>query len=82
MYKILADENIPYAGEAFSEIGEVKLISGREMTNESLKSIDILIVRSVTRVNESLLKGTPVKFVGSATIGSDHAPTLGLIALH
>jgi len=72
MYKILADENIPYAEEAFSLIGEVKLIPGRDIKNDSLKSVDILIVRSVTRVNEELLDGTPVKFVGTTTIGSDH----------
>lgn len=72
MYKILVDENIPYAEEAFSEIGRVELISGRDITNKSLKSVDILIVRSVTRVSEELLEGTNVKFVGTTTIGSDH----------
>src|SRR5574338_936709 len=75
MFKILVDENIPYAVEAFSEIGNVRLISGRDITNESLKTIDILIVRSITRVDENLLKSTPVKFVGTTTIGSDHIDT-------
>ncbi len=72
MYKILADENIPFAREAFSEFGSVKLISGREITNDSLRTIDILIVRSITKVNETLLKGTSVKYVGTTTIGCDH----------
>jgi erythronate-4-phosphate dehydrogenase len=31
-----------------------------------------LLVRSVTQVNEKLLAGSRVRFVGSATIGSDH----------
>ncbi len=35
-------------------------------------STDILIVRSITNVNEELLKNTPIKFVGTATIGTDH----------
>lgn len=70
--KILADENIPQAKEAFSQFGEVKLEHGRQITNELLKDIDILIVRSITNVNESLLKNTSVKFVGTATIGTDH----------
>lgn len=30
------------------------------------------MVRSVTKVNESLLGGKPVKFVGTATAGTDH----------
>jgi erythronate-4-phosphate dehydrogenase len=75
MFKILVDENIPFAVEAFSEIGSVRLISGRDITNESLKTIDILIVRSITRVDGNLLKNTPVKFVGTTTIGSDHIDT-------
>ena len=72
MYKFLIDENIPYALDAFSKLGSVELISGREINNKSLQSTDILIVRSITKVNEELLDGTPVKFVGTTTIGSDH----------
>lgn len=70
--KILADENIPQAKEAFSKFGEIILSHGREITNELLKDIDILIVRSITTVNENLLNNAPVKFVGTATIGTDH----------
>jgi erythronate-4-phosphate dehydrogenase len=72
MKNIVIDENIPFAKEAFSDLGKVTLIPGREITNDSLKSADILITRSVTKVNESLLKDTPVEFVGTATIGTDH----------
>jgi erythronate-4-phosphate dehydrogenase len=31
-----------------------------------------LLVRSVTRVDRALLEGTPVRFVGTCTIGTDH----------
>jgi erythronate-4-phosphate dehydrogenase len=72
MYNILADENIPYAEDAFSGIGQVSLINGRDITAERLKNVDILIIRSITRVNKELLQGSPVKFVGTATIGLDH----------
>jgi erythronate-4-phosphate dehydrogenase len=70
--KILVDENIPQAKEAFSKFGEVKLSHGRQITNEMLMDIDALIVRSITNVNEKLLHNTPVRFVGTATIGTDH----------
>jgi len=70
--KLIVDENISFAKEAFSGLGEVVLMQGREITNDSLKDADFLIVRSVTKVNEKLLKNTPVKFVGTATIGTDH----------
>ena len=69
---IVIDENIAYAEEAFSAFGNVKLIHGRKITNEQLKDSDALIVRSITKVNKELLDNTPVKFVGTATIGTDH----------
>src|SRR5690606_27090310 len=37
-----------------------------------LRDADALIVRSVTRVDRALLDGTPVRFVGTATVGVDH----------
>jgi erythronate-4-phosphate dehydrogenase len=70
--RLLVDENIAFGREAFSLFGEVTLLAGRNITNETLKNIDVLIVRSVTKVDQTLLKNTPVKFVGTATIGTDH----------
>ena len=70
--KIVCDENITFAKEAFSSFGNLALLPGREITNKHLTDADVLIVRSVTEVNEALLKGTKVKFVGTATIGTDH----------
>ncbi len=69
---LVVDENISFAEEAFSQFGEVRLLPGRKITRETLLSADALIVRSITKVDESLLRDTPVKFVGTATIGTDH----------
>jgi len=70
--KILADENIPLAREAFSRLGEVETIAGRAITRARLSDVDVLMVRTVTRVDEALLADTPVRFVGTATAGLDH----------
>lgn len=70
--KIIVDENIAFAKEAFSFFGNTILLPGREITNEVVKKADILVVRSVTNVNEKLLSDSSVKFVGTATIGTDH----------
>ena len=72
MLKIIIDENIAFAREAFNYLGQVILLPGKKITNQDLKNADILIIRSVTKVNEALLKNTSVKFVGTATIGTDH----------
>ena len=70
--KIIADQNIPFVNECFSSIGEVTLVGGREVTPELVKDADVLLVRSITKVNAGLLEGSSVKFVATATIGVEH----------
>ncbi len=70
--QILADENIPYVQTAFATLGEVRTIVGRHLSRADLGEAEILLVRSVSRVNEKLLAGSAVRFVGTATIGLDH----------
>ena len=70
--KIIADENIPCVEQAFASLGEVTLLPGRGMQAADVRDADVLLVRSVTRVDASLLDNSPVRFVGSATIGFDH----------
>ena len=70
--KILVDENMPYARELFSRTGEVVAVPGRPIPAAALDDADALMVRSVTKVNEALLGGKAIKFVGTATAGTDH----------
>ncbi|MCG9724270.1 4-phosphoerythronate dehydrogenase [Vibrio brasiliensis] len=71
--KILIDENMPYAEQLFSQLGEVVLKSGRTLTADDLIDVDALMIRSVTKVNADLIsKANRLKFVGTATAGMDH----------
>ena len=70
--KIVVDENMPKVADLFADIAEISYVNGRNLTQAQLLDADALLVRSVTKVNESLLQDTPVKFVGTATIGVDH----------
>jgi len=70
--KILADQNIPQVEAAFRDLGEVELMPGREIERAHLQDCRCLITRTVTRVDAALLQDTPVEFVGTATIGTDH----------
>jgi erythronate-4-phosphate dehydrogenase len=72
---LVVDENIVLAKEAFGSFGNLLLTNGRKISNELLRDADILIVRSITNVNKGLLTNTKVKFVGTATIGTDHIDT-------
>ncbi|WP_313485762.1 4-phosphoerythronate dehydrogenase PdxB [Atlantibacter hermannii] len=70
--KILVDENMPYARDLFARLGEVTAVPGRPIPVEKLDDADALMVRSVTKVNSQLLDGKNVRFVGTATAGTDH----------
>ena len=74
---IVADENMP-ALDDFERLGRVTRMDGRGLKRADLRDADILLVRSVTPVTEALLAGTPVRFVGSATIGTDHVDLAAL----
>ncbi|QCP60317.1 4-phosphoerythronate dehydrogenase PdxB [Pantoea sp. SO10] len=78
--KILVDENMPYARELFSRTGDVLAVPGRPLPEAELQDASGLMVRSVTKVNAALLAGTPVKFVGTATAGTDHIDEASLAA--
>jgi erythronate-4-phosphate dehydrogenase len=79
--RILADANIPAALDAFGPFGTVRLVSGRDITRDSVADADVLLVRSVTPVDAALVEGTPVRFVGTATAGVDHVDQAALARL-
>lgn len=72
---IVAGENIPYLQEAFGGLGNLSILPGRAITSVDLKDTQILLIRSITQVDETLLNNSPVEFVGSASAGTDHMDT-------
>lgn len=71
-FNFLVDENLEHYAYYFADMGQITAKAGRLLTAEDVKNQDILLVRSVTKVNEALLQQSQVQFVGSATIGTDH----------
>lgn len=70
--KIVADENLALTDYFFADLGEIRHVAGRHLQHQDVKDAELLLVRSVTKVNAALIGQTAVKFVGSATIGTDH----------
>lgn len=69
---ILADENIPLVEAFFAAHGKIRRMHGRTINRAALGESEVLLVRSVTRVDRELLEGSRVRFVGTCTIGTDH----------
>lgn len=74
--KVIVDSKIPYIREAITALAdEVVFAAGADFTPDLVRDADALIVRTRTRCNEALLKGSRVQFIATATIGFDHIDT-------
>ncbi|MFO8001047.1 MAG: 4-phosphoerythronate dehydrogenase [Marinilabilia sp.] len=70
--RIVADDKIPFLRGVLESYSDVVYLPGSAIGPEDVREADALIVRTRTRVGEELLKGSRVKAVVSATIGTDH----------
>lgn len=75
MIRIVADNKIPFLKGVLESFANVTWLPGKQITRDAAMEADALLVRTRTRCNADLLEGTPVKFIGSATIGFDHIDT-------
>lgn len=74
--KIVIDDKIPYIQDAIRQItADAVYLKGSEIGPDDVREADALIVRTRTRCDEALLKGSRVRFVATATIGFDHIDT-------
>lgn len=70
--KIVADIDIPFLNGVFEPYAEVIYKKGADITREDIVDADALLVRTRTKCDVSLLDGTEVRVIASATIGMDH----------
>ena len=70
--KVVADSGILGIDLLHLAVSDLILLPGRDIDNACLLEADALLVRSITRVDNSLLDGTSVQFVGTATSGRNH----------
>ena len=73
--KIVADDKIPFLKGALEPLADVVYVPGKQISREILKDADALLIRTRTKCTDTLLKGTNVRFIGTATIGFDHIDT-------
>lgn len=75
--KILCDSSMPLGRTLFRTLGDVVLVDGSRLKAEDVRDADMLMVRD-TPLNEALLGGSQVKFVGTAVTGTDHVDKVWL----
>ena len=75
MIRIVIDDKIPFLKGVLESYAEIICLPGKEINRDVVKKADAMIIRTRTKCDESLLEGTSVKFIATATIGFDHIDT-------
>jgi erythronate-4-phosphate dehydrogenase len=70
--KIVCASSVLNGREAFSTLGEVVVAPEKAIGPDLVRDADALVTRSKVRVDGSLLDGSRVSFIGTATAGTDH----------
>ena len=70
--KVVIDNAIPYIKGILEPYAEVLYREGIDFRQEDVADADLLIIRTRTRCDASLLDSSSVKMIATATIGFDH----------
>lgn len=70
--KIVADKAIPFLEGVFDPYADMTYLPGDKIGPDDVRDADVLMVRTRTKCNADLLEGSKVKFIATATIGTDH----------
>lgn len=73
--KIICDSHIPFLKGVLEPYADIVYAPGQDICPDMIHDADALVIRTRTRCDESLLKGSKVRFIATATIGFDHIDT-------
>lgn len=69
--KIIIDDNIPYIAGRLETVADVEYVDQFGFTPDNVRDADAMIIRTRTLCNSSLLAGSGVRIIATATIGMD-----------
>ena len=70
--RVIIDRAIPFLQGVLEPFAEVVYLDGKAFSHEVVKDADALIIRTRTKCDQTLLEGSKVQFIATATIGFDH----------
>ena len=80
--RIVVDNHIPNISGIIEPRAQVDYLEPTDITREAVNQADALIIRTRTHCDAALLDGSRVRFIGSATIGTDHIDLEYLSLIH
>ncbi|MDE6161174.1 MAG: erythronate-4-phosphate dehydrogenase, partial [Muribaculaceae bacterium] len=69
---ILVESKVPFLDGLLEPYAHVLYAHPDSITPTLVKDVDAMIVRTRTRCDATLLDGSRCRFIGTATIGTDH----------
>ena len=73
--KIIADDKIPFLRGVMEPYADIAYLPGAAITADDVRDADVLFTRTRTHCDVSLLAGSRVRLIVTATIGFDHIDT-------
>ena len=70
--KILIDKYIPFLNGVLEAYADISYKAPEQINKDTVQDADALIIRTRTKINKELLHSSKVRFIASATIGTDH----------
>lgn len=70
--RVLIDKYIPFLQGVLDSFVETCFLEPEAITPDTVRDVDALILRTRTRCDATLLSGSRVQFIATATIGTDH----------
>lgn len=70
--RLIIESHVPCVPERLADFFDIVRLSPDEITAEAVADADAMIIRTRTRCDATLLAGSKVRFIATATIGTDH----------
>lgn len=70
--RFIVENHIPYIHGLLEDVAQVSYLPPEAIDATAVRDADALLVRTRTRCDASLLHGSRVNWIGTATIGTDH----------
>lgn len=72
MIKVIVESSVPYIQGVIERYVSPLYLDNVDITREHIGDAQAMIVRSITKCNRVLLENTEVKYIATATAGTDH----------
>ena len=70
--RLVIESHVPCVPDELGEYFDIERIAPEDIIPEAVADADAMIIRTRTRCNADLLGGSRVRFIATATIGTDH----------